>query len=154
MLNMDRRKFIIGTGLGLIAAASPISISALDSVTRNVKGKSGRLNLSFMPYELQLRHSFNLAKYSRTTTPDVQVEIEYDGIVGYGEASMPPYLGESVESVCAFLKKLDLSQFSDPFRLEEILEYVDSVAEGNRAAKASVDIALHDLLGKIMGQPW
>ena len=101
MLNMDRRKFIIGTGLGLIAAASPISISALDSVTRNVKGKSGRLNLSFMPYELQLRHSFNLAKYSRTTTPDVQVEIEYDGIVGYGEASMPPYLGESVESVCA-----------------------------------------------------
>lgn len=154
MLNMDRRKFIIGTGLGLIAAASPISISALDSVTRNVKGKSGRLNLSFMPYELQLRHSFNLAKYSRTTTPDVQVEIEYDGIVGYGEASMPPYLGESVESVCTFLKKLGLSQFSDPFRLEEILEYVDSVAEGNRAAKASVDIALHDLLGKIMGQPW
>ena len=25
---------------------------------------------------------------------------------------------------------------------------------GNRAAKASIDIALHDLLGKIMGQPW
>ena len=151
---MDRRKFIIGTGLGLIAAASPISISALDSATRKLSGRSGRLNLSYMPYELQLKHSFNLAKSSRTTTPDVQVELEYDGMVGYGEASMPPYLGESVESVCRFLGKVDLSQFNDPFRIEEILEYVDSIEDGNRAAKASIDIALHDLLGKIMGQPW
>lgn len=150
---MDRRKFLVGAGLGLIAASSPISISALGSATRK-KGKSGRLNLSFAPYELRLRHAFNLARYSRTTTPDVQVQIEYDGIVGYGEASMPPYLGESVESVTKFLSSLDLSQFSDPFRLEDILHYVDSVAPNNRAAKASIDIALHDLLGKIMGQPW
>ena len=151
---MDRRKFILSAGLGLLAASSPVSISAIDSATRRLGGKPGRLNLSYMPYELKLKHSFNLAKSSRTTTPDVQVEIEYDGMVGYGEASMPPYLGESVDSVCAFLSKVDLSRFSDPFRLEEILEYVDSIAEGNRAAKASVDIALHDLLGKIMGQPW
>ncbi len=150
---MDRRKFLVGAGLGLIAASSPISISAMDSATRRT-GKSGRLNLSFAPYELTLRHAFNLARYSRTTTPDVQVQIEYDGIVGYGEASMPPYLGESVESVTKFLSSLDLSQFTDPFRLEDILHYVDSVAPNNRAAKASVDIALHDLLGKIMGQPW
>ena len=38
--------------------------------------------------------------------------------------------------------------------MEDILSYVDSVAPANRAAKASIDIALHDLLGKIMGQPW
>lgn len=150
---MDRRKFLVGAGLGLIAASSPISISAMDSATRRT-GKGGRLNLSFAPYELTLRHAFNLARYSRTTTPDVQVQIEYDGIVGYGEASMPPYLGESVESVTKFLSSLDLSQFTDPFRLEDILHYVDSVAPNNRAAKASIDIALHDLLGKIMGQPW
>ena len=112
------------------------------------------MHLSYSPYELKLRHAFNLAKYSRTTTPDVQVQIEYDGIIGYGEASMPPYLGESVESVMKFLSKVDLSQFNDPFRIEEILEYVDSIEANNRAAKASVDIALHDLLGKIMGQPW
>ena len=150
---MDRRKFLVGAGLGLIAASSPISISAMDSATRRT-GKGGRLNLSFAPYELTLCHAFNLARYSRTTTPDVQVQIEYDGIVGYGEASMPPYLGESVESVTKFLSSLDLSQFTDPFRLEDILHYVDSVAPNNRAAKASIDIALHDLLGKIMGQPW
>ena len=150
---MDRRKFLIGAGFGLIAASSPISLSAIGQATKRVT-KTGRMKLSYMPYELQLRHAFNLAKYSRTTTPDVQVQIELDGIVGYGEASMPPYLGESVESVCKFLSQVDLSQFSDPFRLEEILDYVDGIAPNNRAAKASIDIALHDLLGKIMGQPW
>ncbi len=150
---MDRRNFLKGAALGAVALASPISFSAFGEPTKQT-GRSGKLNLTFFPYELQLRHAFNLAKYSRTTTPDVQVRIEYDGIVGYGEASMPPYLGESVESVTKFLSQLDLSQFSDPFRIEEIHEYMESVAPNNRAAKASVDIALHDLLGKIMGQPW
>ena len=150
---MDRRKFLIGAGMGLIAASSPISLSAIGKATKKVT-KSGTMKLSFAPYELQLRHAFNLAKYSRTTTPDVQVQIEYEGIIGYGEASMPPYLGESVESVTKFLSKVDLSQFKDPFRIEEILDYVDGLEANNRAAKASIDIALHDLLGKIMGQPW
>lgn len=150
---MNRRNFLKAAGLGLVAASSPISLSAFDTPTRHT-ARSGKLNLSFKPYELQLRHSFNLAKSSRTTTPDVQVQIEYDGLIGYGEASMPPYLGESVESVTKFLGMLDLAQFSDPFRIEEIHEYMDSVAPDNRAAKASVDIALHDLTGKIMQQPW
>ncbi len=150
---MRRRDFIKTGMLGALIAASPVSISALDSPTRPT-AKAGRLNLSFRPYELKLRHAFNLARNQRTTTPGVQVQIEYDGITGYGEASMPPYLGESVASVSEFLGKLDLSQFSDPFRIEEIHEYMESVAPDNRAAKASVDIALHDLIGKIMGQPW
>ncbi len=150
---MDRRKFLRNAVLGAAVIASPISFSAFGEPTKKT-GKLGRMKLSFEPYELKLRHSFNLAKYSRTTTPDVQVKLELDGFVGYGEASMPPYLGESVDSVTSFLSKLDLSQFADPFRIEDIHDYMDSVAPDNRAAKASVDIALHDLLGKIMGQPW
>ncbi len=150
---MNRRNFLRTAALGAAFAASPIGFSAFGEPTRQT-GRSGKMNLSFNPYELQLRHAFNLAKFQRTTTPDVQVQIEYDGITGYGEASMPPYLGESVDSVTSFLSKLDLSQFSSPFAIEEIHDYMDSVAPDNRAAKASVDIALHDLLGKIMGQPW
>ena len=149
---MDRRNFLKGTALGLVALSAPISLSAAEK-TRTV-AKTGKLKLSFKPNELKLRHAFNLARNSRTTTPDVLVQLEYDGIVGYGEASMPPYLGESIESVTKFLGDLDLGQFNDPFRIEEILSYVDGTAPDNRAAKASVGIALHDLLGKIMGQPW
>ena len=112
------------------------------------------MHLSFFPYELQLQHTFTVASYSRTTTPDVQVEIEYDGYIGYGEASMPPYLGHTVESVCAFLQKVNLEQFSDPFQMEDILAYVDGLSEGDAPAKAAIDIALHDLVGKLIGQPW
>lgn len=150
---MNRRNFLKTSALGLALAASPISLSAAGEPTRKTT-RPGKLNLSFEPYELKLRHAFNLARSQRTTTPGVQVQIEYDGIVGYGEASMPPYLGENVESVTKFLSSLDLSHINDPFAMEEIHEYMDSVADANRAAKASVDIALHDLTGKIMGQPW
>lgn len=122
---------------------------------RPVRSAAGEhLKLRFMPYELQLQHTFTVASYSRTTTPDVQVEIEYDGVVGYGEASMPQYLGHTVESVCNFLGRVDLGQFCDPFRMEDILDYVDGLSDGDEPAKAAVDIALHDLVGKLMGQPW
>ena len=112
------------------------------------------MKLSFRPYDLQLKHVFTIAGSSRTTTPVVLTEIEYDGTTGYGEASLPPYLGETQASVVEFLKKVNLESFASPFELEDILAYVDKIAENNTAAKASVDIALHDLVGKIMGQPW
>lgn len=115
---------------------------------------SGKMKLSWEPYELVLAHTFTVASYSRKSTPDVQVKIEYEGVTGYGEASMPPYLGHTVDSVCAFLQKVNLEQFSDPFCLEDILAYVDSLSPGDEPAKAAVDIALHDLVGKLMGQPW
>ncbi len=112
-----------------------------------------RMKLSWEPYELELRHTFTVASYSRKTTPGVQVRLEYDGFTGHGEASMPPYLGHTVESVCAFLQKVDLGPFKDPFQLEEILAYVDSLSEGDAPAKAAIDIALHDLYGQLLGQP-
>lgn len=150
---MDRRDFLQTTALGLAGAALMGCAPAGSAFQRAASG-GGRMELRFFPYELQLAHTFTVATYSRTTTPDVQVEISYEGITGYGEASMPPYLGQSVESVCAFLQRVDLSQFSDPFQLEDILDYVDSLSPGDSAAKAAVDIALHDLVGKLLGQPW
>lgn len=120
----------------------------------NKSGLKERMKMTFFPYELKLRHVFTVATYSRTTTPDVQVEITYEGVTGYGEASMPPYLGETVDSVTAFLRKVNLEQFDDPFQLEDILAYVDSLSPKDTAAKAAVDIALHDLVGKLLGASW
>lgn len=151
---MNRREFLKTTVLGVAAAtAASVPFASLASARRS-NARSGRLNLTFEPYDLKLIHPFTVAVNTRTHTPDVQVQLEYDGIVGYGEASMPPYLGETQESVCRFLGSLDLGQFRDPFRMDEILEYVDGAAPDNRAAKASVDLALHDLVGKLLGQPW
>ena len=153
----NRRTFLrsaIGTALGAgLYAASGSNIADADE-TPAPGGKSGKLNLTFRPYLLTLRHAFGVAGVTRTTTQSVQVEIEYEGVVGYGEASMPPYLSESTESVLAFLARVDLSQFSSPFEIDDILTYVDGICENNAAAKASIDIALHDLVGKLIGQPW
>jgi len=148
-MKTNRRNFVKTLGVASLGAI----------VTKNTFGNippvngSRKMKLSFKPYDLQLKHTFTVASFSRNTTPVVLTEIEYEGLVGYGEASMPPYLGESQESVINFLKKVDISQFNDPFRIDDILDYVDSIDDENRAAKASVDIALHDLIGKIVNQP-
>lgn len=113
-----------------------------------------RLNLKWQLYELQLKYPFTIATYSRTTTPVVLVELEHDGMIGYGEASLPQYLGATQESVIDFLEKIDFSGFNNPEDIEEILCYIDNLETGNTAAKAAVDIALHDLTGKIKNKPW
>jgi L-alanine-DL-glutamate epimerase-like enolase superfamily enzyme len=111
------------------------------------------LKLTFKSYTLELKHTFTVASHSRKKTPIVLTEIEYGDEVGYGEASLPQYVDETQESVIKFLLKVDLSTFNDPMDIERILNYVDSIEEGNNAAKASVDIALHDLCGKLLGIP-
>ena len=149
----NRRDFIKTTGI--LACASmflnPDMLLAKSNVIHTAKSK---LKLRFKPYTLNLKHVFTLSNSSRTTTPVVLTEIECNGKIGYGEASLPPYLGESHETVLKFLSKVDLSKFDDPFKMEDILNYVDAIEPGNKAAKASVDIALHDLVGKMLNQPW
>ncbi len=154
---MKKRDFIKIGGLAAGALMVGCTSAASDGTVRkgsSAKKGSGVLKLTYKPYELQLKHVFTVATNSRTTTPVVLTSLEYDGVTGFGEASMPPYLGESHESVLNFLSKVNLEQFSDPFLMEDILEYIEGVMPGNYAAKASLDIALHDLTGKLLGQPW
>ncbi len=149
-MTLNRRSFFRRTA---VAAAAGSFLPALSQFSIGAQS-SKRMTMTVRPYTLDLKHVFTVASLSRTTTPVVLVEIEYDGVIGYGEASMPPYLGESQESVMAFLKRVDLSKYPDPFDLEAILTDIDSLAFHNTAAKAAVDIALHDLVGKLIGQPW
>lgn len=111
------------------------------------------MKLQYYPYTLELKHEFRISSNVRKTTPVVLVEIEHDRITGYGEASLPPYLGETSESVIKFLNEIQFEKYSDPLDYENIIIEIDKVAEGNTAAKASIDIALHDLYGKIKGEP-
>ncbi len=149
---MKTSGFLAGS---ILVSGLPVKASGFTAnIFTNKISESGKMKLKFKPYTLQLEHVFTIAVSSRSSTPVILTEIEYEGITGYGEASMPPYLGESQETAAAFLSKIDLSRFNDPFEMEDILNYVDSVAEKNTAAKASVDIALHDLVGKLLNKPW
>lgn len=153
-MKQKRRDFLKTTGL-LVGSAVTASYPAKSLIQKSNGFKmNGKLKLSFRPYTLELKHVFTIATNSRTTTPVVLTEIEYDGMIGYGEASLPPYLGESHQTVTEFLSKVNLSKYESVFDLENILNDIDKIAPGNPAAKASVDIALHDLVGKLLNQPW
>ena len=167
----SRRDFLKRAGLISAAAlVAPTGLPAFDKAGNIAGGNAGtpsrpvgsiaakgRLALEWEDFTGILKHTFTISGSSRSSTPIVLTRITWNGITGYGEASMPPYLGETSASVNEFLKRVRadvLPKFDDPFRIQEIMESVDSLATNNTAAKASVDIALHDLTGRIMGQPW
>lgn len=111
------------------------------------------MKISCKPFELALKHPFSISKFTRTSTPLMLLKVQYENVVGYGEASMVPYMGESYESAQAFLNQVDWRQIQFPFDFKSIVAYLDSIAPGQPAIKAAIDIALNDINGKILGQP-
>ena len=165
---MKRREFISKAALSGLAlgfapslvpdllaksASSHLSDTGTASPVSEAGFKGGKMVMNFYPYELTLRHTFTVSSFSRNTTPTVQLTIDYEGFTGHGEASLPPYLGYTVEGTLAFLRKVNLEQFESPFLLEDIMTYLDTIDAGESPAKAAIDIALHDLIGQLLGQP-
>lgn len=113
------------------------------------------LQLSFQPILLELCHPFRIATGMRTHTNAVLTRVRYGNLTGFGEAAMPPYYGENHETATAFLTGAQkiLQQHDAPFSIAGIMTEMDVLAPGNHAAKAAVDIALHDLWGKLAGKP-
>jgi len=111
------------------------------------------MQLKFYPYTLRLKKRFTISTHSRLTTPAVIVEIEHDGVTGYGEASLPPYLDEDQQSVISFLNKVNLNQFNNPIDLDSVIQKINETELGNNVAKAAINIALHDLVGKMLDVP-
>lgn len=110
------------------------------------------MKISCKEFELELKHPFSISKFTRTSTPLLLLKINYEGHIGYGEASMVPYMGENHASATAFLSKVDWNRFMHPFDFAAIHQYLDSLESGNPAIKAAIDIALNDLNGKILNQ--
>jgi L-Ala-D/L-Glu epimerase len=110
--------------------------------------------LEFQPYDLHFKHTFAIANFSRTFTRIVLTQIKLNGYSGYGEASIPSYLGETADMTMAFLEKVKLllKNISYPFDIEAIMCEIDALEINYSAAKAAVDIALHDVKAKIENQ--
>ena len=102
---------------------------------------------------LALAEDFAIARGSRTTQEVVRVEVEHDGLVGRGEAAPIYYRGETVRSALAFLSDEAPSRVGeDPFALEAIGRAVWS-GGAEAAARAALDAALHDWIGRRLGVP-
>ena len=154
----NRRTFLKTAGL-LTAATAFLKPSDIFAQKKNSVKPSGNKNLQldWENFEGIMKFTFTISGSSRKTTPIVITRLSWDGYTGYGEAAMPPYLGETQASVNEFLIKVAqnvLPKFDNPFQIQDIMLAVDKLTTNNTAAKASVDIALHDLVGNIIGQPW
>ncbi len=113
------------------------------------------MKLTFSPHTLYFKRPFKIAHGTRSSTPIVLTQLEHEGIIGYGEASLPPYLSESHQTVLEFLNRATpiIKILQNPVDIEFVLNEIDKIAPNNIAAKASIDIALHDLVGKLKNEP-
>lgn len=103
------------------------------------------MKLEYSSYHLTFRHPFSLNKVERTGTNSVFVRISHDKYSGFGEATLPPYLKETQESVISFLKTIDLSSFSFNDSIDSILDSFSNTETNNSFAKCAVEEALFHL---------
>jgi L-alanine-DL-glutamate epimerase-like enolase superfamily enzyme len=103
--------------------------------------------------ELPLRHAWTISRGTSTSKRNVIVELRSGEHVGLGEAAPNVRYHESAETVLEALRTLTPLLDRDPRWFRDISEAIQDALPGNGAAKAAVDIALHDLAGKALGVP-
>ena len=108
------------------------------------------MQLSARIATLELAETFTISRGSQDTADVVYVEIEHDGLTGYGEGNPIDRYEESVESAVAYLEEHADSLGDDPWALDEIESRLPDKEFGARCA---IDAALHDLQGKLAGVP-
>lgn len=105
---------------------------------------------------LKSTYPFKIArrKEARTEKPSVIIQLEHDGVVGLGEAQPSPYYyNETIESVQQVAQQAGDLIGGDPFLLEDILNALNERFPESPAAVAGLDMALHDLVGKLLNVP-
>jgi len=99
---------------------------------------------------LQLAETFVISRSARDSEDVVVVELRHSGVAGHGEAAPSDRYGESAETALAYVAEHGEALGDDPFELEDGLARLPA---REFAARAALDAALHDLQGRLLGQP-
>ena len=113
-------------------------------------------NVKIEKFSIELTEPFKVALAEISHCDSLLLKIETDeGYTGYGEAApFAPVTGETLEGCTAVLKMFSKGLIGmNPLDIEKIHVMMDGLVHGNGSAKCAVDIALHDLKGKVMDQP-
>jgi len=112
------------------------------------------MKLTLHQFDLPLRHVFTIARGSSSVSRTLVVELEQDGARGYGEAGENEYYGATIENMSAALERvrprLESSALGDP---ADLWEQLSPELADNTFAQCALDIAAHDLWGKLRGEP-
>src|SRR3989454_5241118 len=112
------------------------------------------LRLAAQVLVLKTKHPFVIARGGGDDYRVVWVRLtDSDGVEGWGEADPAKYYGETADTVLAKLQLLEPHLPKDAFDLEAAEARFARVVPKNGAARAALSAALHDLLGKRLGQP-
>ncbi len=111
------------------------------------------LAVSYEPLDLPLLNPFGISRRTTTVARNVLVRVELDGLIGFGEAGPNAYYGECQESVLAWLPRLIDALPDDPLALAQVDAALEHACHHNPAARAGLELALCDLLGKRYGAP-
>lgn len=111
------------------------------------------MQLRHEPLVVRSRHPFRIAHGVKQDYRNTLVRITHDGIEGLGEASPSHYYGETPELVAQALDTWAPHLGDDPFALDAIDARLDALLQGHGAARAAIEMALHDWIGKKLGLP-
>jgi L-alanine-DL-glutamate epimerase-like enolase superfamily enzyme len=105
------------------------------------------------PLPVETVFEFRIAHGAKQRHANTLVRFEHGGIEGLGEAAPSHYYGESNATVRVALDALAPLIGDDPFALDAMAARMDGELEGHGAARAAIDMALHDWIGKRLEQP-
>ncbi len=111
------------------------------------------LHIDAKPIDLRLTTPFRISRGVQNTASNVIVQINNSEYTGYGEAAPDEYYGENQETVLACITTFAGNLGDDPFLIEDIMNRLDHLMHLHPAAKAAVDMALYDLVGKMLNVP-
>lgn len=110
------------------------------------------MNLTLKKYTLQLKHTFSISRESHDTQNTLIVSLELNGHTGYGEATSNPYYNITVESMMAEIEAIRPFLANYNLTKPEELHYVLSAKGLSNFALCALDLAAHDLHGKLKNQ--
>jgi L-alanine-DL-glutamate epimerase-like enolase superfamily enzyme len=120
------------------------------------------VHLRLEVFRLELRDPFRIARSDHdagqaVTTVIVELRDDrFPGIVGLGEGYPDRYYGETVETMAAVMPLLSDAVGEVEASLAGLMaagERMDRTIAHHGGAKCALDVALHDLVGKVLGRP-
>jgi len=103
---------------------------------------------------MKLKYPFGISRHTYYSQQNVIVQLQHEGLSGYGEATTNPYYNITVENLISALKSVELKlknyKFTTP---DQFFVDFSSLLQSNSFALGALNNASWDLYGKLLNKP-